>query len=67
MAKPPKPIRTHNWKIPALTILRTSPFHDGNNIRVYTLRHWKGFYPPPYYRVDMYRPADSKNPECGCR
>ena len=62
MAKPPKPVRTHHWKIPALTGQNKS-MHDGNNIRVFTLQHHGGWYPPPYYRVDMYRPADSKNPE----
>ena len=62
MAKPPKPVRTHLWKIPALNGQNKS-LHDGNNIRVFTLEHHGGWYPPPFYRVDMYRPADSKSPE----
>ena len=62
MAKPPKPVRTHIHKIPAIHNQDKS-FHDGNNIRVFTLQHRGGLYPPPFYRVDMYRPADSKNPE----
>ena len=62
MAQPPKPIRTHKHKIPAFHNQDVS-FHDGANIRVYTRQHWRGFYPPPFYRVDMYRPASATEPE----
>lgn len=60
MASPPKPVRHHKWKIPAIS-RQNITFHDNDNIRIFSRKHEANFYPAPYYRVDMFQPAIGVN------